>query len=207
MALAGKAAIAIFSEIDASMLEEHDAWHCAEHFPERMAIPGFLRGRRTAAVDPATPAQRFILYEIEDIAVATSAAYLERLNNPTPWSRKVMAAHSLNRTLCRIVASEGFGVGAHLLVLRVPSQGERLAAGVAGIARARGIVGAHLLQKDASVARPSTGEEKLRRGGADASAAWIFIVEAYAAEALELLRLDIECEFAARYTLSQVVGR
>src|SRR5262249_46933316 len=146
MALAGNAAIAIFSEIDAAMLEEHDLWHCKEHFPERLAIPGFLR-RRTAAVDPATSAQRFILYEIENIGVVTSAAYLERLNSPTPWSRKVMAAHSLNRTLCRVVASEGFGVGAHLLVLRIAGQGQRLAGKIAEMARAPGIVGAHLLQK------------------------------------------------------------
>lgn len=204
MALAGKAAIAIFSEIDAGMLEEHDAWHGKEHFPERMAIPGFLRGRRTVAVDPATSAQRFILYEIEDIAVATSAAYLARLNDPTPWTRKVMAIHRLNRTLCRIAASEGFGVGAHLLVLRIAKGAEKLTAEVARIAAAPGIVGAHLLARDASVVRPSTGEEKLRRG-ADASAEWIFFVEGYSAKALDLLELDIDCEFAARYSLSQVV--
>src|SRR5262245_36881828 len=153
MALAGKAAIAIFSEIDAGMLDEHDAWHCKEHFPERMAIPGFLRGRRTVAVDPATLAQRFILYEIEDIGVATSTAYLERLNAPTPWTRKVMAIHRLNRTLCRIAASEGFGVGAHLLVLRLANAPENLAAEVAGIARAPGIAAAHLLQKAPSFVR------------------------------------------------------
>ena len=207
MALLGNAAIAIFSEIDAGMLEEHDAWHCKEHFPERMAIPGFIRGRRAAAVDPATPAQRFILYEIESIATATSAPYLERLNNPTPWSRKVMAVHRLNRTLCRIVATEGFGVGAHLLVLRLSMGTEGLATQLAGLARAPGIVGAHLLQKDAHVARPRTAEEKLRHGGVDASAEWILFVEAYAAQALDRLELDVDREFAARYALSQVVGR
>lgn len=205
MALAGKAAIAIWSEIDAGMLEAHDAWHCVEHFPERMAIPGFLRGRRTAAVDPATPAQRFILYEIESIATATSPAYLERLNNPTPWSRRIMAASRLNRTLCRVVASEGFGVGGHLLTLRAPAGAERLAAEVPRIARSPGIVGAHLLQKDTHVARPLTGEEKLRKGGVDASADWIVIIEAYAAKALDQLKLDLDSEFAGRYTLSQVV--
>lgn len=205
MALMGSAAIAIWSEIDAGMLEAHDAWHCVEHFPERMAIPGFLRGRRTAAVDPATPAQRFIFYEIESIATATSPAYLERLNNPTPWSRKIMAASRLNRTLCRIVASEGFGVGGHLLALRVAAGAERLAARIPAIARAPGIVGAHLLQKNAEAARPLTAEEKLRHGGVDASAEGIVIVEAYAAKALDQVKLDIDCEFAARYSLSQVV--
>lgn len=205
MALLGKAAIAIWSEIDEGMLAEHDAWHCVEHFPERMAIPGFLRGRRTAAVDPATRAQRFIFYEIEGIAVATSPAYLARLNDPTAWSRKIMAVSRLNRTLCRVVASEGFGVGGHLLTLRFSAGAERLAAEIPAIARAPGIVGAHLLQKDAHVTRPVTAEEKLRHGGGDASADWIVLVEAYAAKALDQVKLDVDCEFAARYSLSQAV--
>ena len=204
MALAGNAAIVIWEAIQPGMVEEHDAWHCVEHLPERMAIPGFLCGRRSAAADPGNAEQRFIFYELESIGVATSAPYLERLNNPTPWSRKIMSAMRLNRTLCRVVASHGFGVGAHLLTLRL-REGERLAGGLAAVARAPGIVGAHLLQRDAGVARPLTGEEKLRKGGVDASADWIAIVEAYAASALDQLRLEIAAEFAARYALSQVV--
>jgi hypothetical protein len=205
MALMGGAAIAIWSALDPGMLEEHDAWHCREHLAERLAIPGFLRGRRANAVDAAGPEQRFIFYEIESIAVATSAPYLARLNDPTPWSRKLMAASRLNRTLCRVVASEGFGVGGHLLALRI-AKGERLAKDIAAIARAPGIVGAHLLQKDTQVARPVTGEEKLRRGGVDASAEWILIVEAYAGEALERIALPA-CEFAGRYALAQLAVR
>lgn len=205
MALLGKAAIVIWTEIAQDLLPEHDAWHAGEHFAERLAIPGFLRGRRASAVDRANRERRFIFYEIEDIAVATSAPYLGRLNDPTPWSRKIMAVSRLNRTLCRVAASHGFGVGGQLLTVRL-SQGERLAAArLEAIARAPGIVGAHLLQKDTHVARPLTAEEKLRHGGVDASADWILLVEAYSSEALDLLKLDIVYEFAGRYTLSQLV--
>ncbi len=207
MALLGKAVIAIWSDIEPGMLEEHDAWHSVEHFPERLAIPGFLRGRRSVAADTAAAAQRFICYEIESIAVATSAPYLERLNNPTPWSRKIMAAHSLNRTLCSVAASEGFGLGAHLLTVRLspqPGRAETLQAWLArevlpALVRAPGIVGAHLLQKDSHTTRPLTGEEKLRKGGADASADWIVLVEAYAAQALEPIERG--------YALAQVATR
>jgi len=207
MALKGTAAIAIWSAIEPAMLEDHDAWHSVEHFPERLSLPGFLRGRRSAAVDPAAAEQRFIVYEIESIAVATSAPYLERLNNPTPWSRKIMAGSRLNRTLCRVVASHGFGIGAHLLALRT-ARGAGLAAGLEAIARAPGIAGAHLLQKDANVARPSTTEEKLRHGGADASAEWILLVEAYESRALEAIpRQALAAEPAMRYTLAHVATR
>src|SRR5579862_13216 len=110
MALKGSAAITI--------------WEAIEHIPERLSVPGFIRGRRFAAVDPSASEQRFIFYEIESIAVTTSPPYLERLNDPTPWSRKIMAAMRLNRTLCRVVASVGAGVGGHLLALRLsPREG------------------------------------------------------------------------------------
>ena len=206
MALKGSAVIAIWSAIEPAMLAEHDAWHSAEHFPERLSVPGFLRGRRSAAVDPAAAEQRFIFYEIESIAVATSPPYLERLNDPTPWSRKIMAASRLNRTLCRVVASHGFGIGAHLLAFRM-AQGGR-AAEVAAIAQAPGIVGAHLLQKDSNVVRPSTAEEKLRHGGVDSSADWILLVEAYDAGALDAMSREARStEPAMRYALAQVATR
>lgn len=207
MALKGTAAIVIWSAIEPAMLEEHDAWHSVEHFPERLSVPGFLRGRRHAAVDAGAPEQRLIFYEIENISVATSVPYLERLNNPTPWSRKIMAASRLNRTLCKVVASHGFGVGAHVLALRA-SEGQGLQSELAAIARSPGIVGAHLLRKDGGVVRPATAEEKLRHGGIDASADWILLVEAYAAAALEAVsRRALAAGPAMRYTLAQVATR
>ena len=206
MALKGSAAIVIWSAIEPAMLDEHDAWHSVEHFPERLSVPGFLRGRRNEAVDPAAAEQRLIFYEIEGIAVATSAPYLERLNNPTPWSRKIMAVSRLNRTLCKVVASQGFGIGAHLLAFRL-ANGEKLAGELAAIVRSPGIVGAHLLQKDSSVVRPSTAEEKLRHGGVDASADWILLIEAYDAGALDAMEKVALAGSPMRYRLAQVATR
>jgi hypothetical protein len=188
MALLGKAAVVIWVDMDAGMLGQHDVWHSAEHLPERMGVPGFLRGRRCAAVDPGAQ-PRFVLYELEDIAVSTSAPYLERLNNPTHWSQRVMANCRLSRTLCRVVASHGEGVGAGMLTIRLaPRPGEERALqswlvdeALPELAKREGIVGAHLLQKDAATVKPLTSEEKLRRGGADASADWVILVEAFSA--------------------------
>src|SRR4029079_4370434 len=100
--------------------------------------------------------------------------------------------------------SHGFGVGAHVLALRA-SEGQGLQSELAAIARSPGIVGAHLLRKDAGVVRPATAEEKLRHGGIDASADWILLVEAYAAAALEAVsRRALAAGPAMRYTLAQV---
>ena len=61
-----------------------------------------------------------MIYELRDTDALTSPEYLERLNNPTPWTKQVMAmALSLNRTLCRVVGSHSVGIGAHLLTMRV----------------------------------------------------------------------------------------
>jgi hypothetical protein len=189
MALLGKAAVAIWVEMDPGMLGAHDLWHSNEHLPERMGVPGFLRGRRCAAADPGA-APRFILYELADIAVSTSAPYLERLNNPTHWSKRVMANCRLSRTLCRVAASHGDGVGAGMLTIRLaPRPGEERALqswlvdeALPELAKKAGVVGAHLLQKDAATVKPVTSEERLRRGGADASADWVILVEAFSAE-------------------------
>lgn len=189
MALLGKAAVVIWADLDAAMLGQHDAWHSTEHLPERMAVPGFLRGRRCTAVDPGTP-PRFVLYELADIGVSTSAPYLERLNNPTHWSKRVMANCRLSRTLCRVAASYGDGIGAGLLTVRFaprPGAEQSLHAwlvdeALPALARHEGVVGAHLLRKDAGAVKPVTNEERLRRGGADASADWILLVEAFDAK-------------------------
>jgi hypothetical protein len=223
MALLGKAAVVIWVDMDAGMLGQHDVWHSAEHLPERMGVPGFLRGRRCAAVDSSAQ-PRFVLYELEDIAVSTSVPYLERLNNPTHWSKRVMANCRLSRTLCRVAASHGEGLGAGILTIRLaPRPGEEQAlqswlvdAALPELAQREGVVGAHLLQKDAATVKPLTSEEKLRRGGADASADWVMLVEAFSAglatQAAEALLSQLgrkgaaDGTIAAAYTVSHVMS-
>lgn len=204
MALLGKAAVVIWCEIDAAIIAEHDVWHSSEHLPERMDVPGFLRGRRAAALDSAARQQRFVLYEIEDIAVSTSAPYLERLNKPTPWSKKVMAQCRLSRTLCRVAASHGAGLGGYLVTARLGARSLDNPS-VAELARRPGVVGVHLLERDASVSRPRTHEESLRRGGADEAVERVLIVEGFDGAALAQL-LSREGLAAEPYILSHLMS-
>lgn len=187
----GEAAIAIWCHIDASLRAEHDAWHSGEHLPERLAIPGFLRGRRCRALNEAAEWPYFILYEVRDASVMTSPAYLERLNNPTPWSRKLFAHCRLSRTLCRVAESRGVGVGGQLLTSTekaVPP----------AIMKMPGVTAVHLLERDSSLERPRTSEESLRAGGRDASVERVLVVEGH-----DLGALDLPGE---RYRLSHVLG-
>ena len=181
MSLLGKAAIAIWCHIDVALRAEHDAWHSGEHLPERLAIPGFLRGRRCRAPDESAAWPYFILYEVRDAAVTTSPAYLERLNNPTPWSRKLFASCRLSRTLCRIVESRGVGLGGMVLTVQNPTDFQ-----LQLIFSTPGVTAVHVLERDDSLERPRTGEEALRRGGADESVERILVVEGHDLGAVKL---------------------
>src|SRR5258708_17407321 len=105
----GRAAVAMWWHVAPEMRAEWEGWHSSEHVPERLAIPGFLRGTRWVA-ESGEPSY-FVLYEVAHLATMTGGAYLERLNNPTPWARRMMPHHrNMVRSLC--VLRAGWGGGA-----------------------------------------------------------------------------------------------
>jgi len=63
-------------------------WHNAEHIPERVAIPGFVIGRRYRQLH--RPDRFLMCYDTLGEGVLTSAAYLHALNNPTPRTRQAL---------------------------------------------------------------------------------------------------------------------
>ena len=84
----GDAALGIWMDVDPRGLEDFNAWYRRQHLPERLSVPGFLRGRRyeTSGAGP----RYFTLYETLDAAVLSSAPYLERLDAPTDWTRRAL---------------------------------------------------------------------------------------------------------------------
>ena len=113
MALLGKAAMVLsFDDAQEAMIEQ-DNWH----FRERMSIPGFLRGSRWMALS-GKPTY-FVMYEVKDIGTLSSPPYLERLNNPSPWTSKMMPRYrGMKRGFCRLTCSYGFGLGQTGLLIR-----------------------------------------------------------------------------------------
>jgi hypothetical protein len=85
--------------------EEFNAWYDDEHMAERLAIPGFRSARRWVADLPPGEGKYLATYELDSAAVLTSPAYLARLNNPTPWSKRSLEACVLfRRWACEQVA-------------------------------------------------------------------------------------------------------
>src|SRR5688500_8131666 len=127
MPLLGKAAVAMWWDMAHAHRAEFEDWHSHEHFPERMRIPGFHRGSRWAS---STGGEGFfVMYELQAYETLVSAAYLARLNDPTPWSVKMMPKHSnMVRSQCLVLASHGGGMAGHMLTVRLSPAPDRAAA-------------------------------------------------------------------------------
>jgi hypothetical protein len=190
MPLLGKAAMLLSFDIVPEAIVEHDDWHTHEHLPERLAIPGFVRGSRWVA-EQGRP-RYFVIYEVRELAVLTSAAYLERLNNPSPWTSKMMKHYrGMTRGFCTVTGSFGAGMGqAGLLVRFKPAPGTEpslrkwlLQDAMPGLPSKPGLGSAHLFE--GAVAPPMTSEQRIR--GADAGFDWAVLVTGYGREAVASL--------------------
>lgn len=183
MPLLGPAALAMWWDMAPALRQEFEDWHSHEHFPERLAIPGFLRASRWASVE--NDQGFFVLYELASYETLTSPAYRARLNDPTPRSLKMMPEHrNMVRSQTRVLESEGTLLGGVLATLRLapqPGRDDDLRAALrpvlTGLPALPVVAGAHLLRTDTPAAA-QTAEQRLR-GGRDAAADWILLVTGF----------------------------
>jgi hypothetical protein len=173
-----------FEVAPAEVIPEHDHWHAQEHMHERLGIPGFLRGRR--AITTAGPRKYFVTYEVANFDVLKSAAYHKCLNNPTPWTQKMMPhVGKITRSLCRVSGTHGSGIGQAIATIRfapAPGKDQTLRSWLdktvlPGLPSQAGMAGVHFLEALKQTG-PQTNEQKLR-GSNDAEADWVVIVEGY----------------------------
>ena len=174
-------------DVVAEAIPEHDAWHTHEHFPERLSIPGFLRGSRWTSLQGQP--RYFVMYEVEQLATLSSEAYLKRLNHPSPWTSKIMPHYrGMTRGFCSVVASFGFGMGGTALLIRFkPAPGAEsslrswlLQELLPRFPSRPGLGSAHLFE---GAATPQmTNEQRIR--GADAGVDWALLVTGYSQEAV-----------------------
>jgi len=183
MSLAGQGAITIWQDVRAEARADFLEWHNREHIPERIGIPGFLRGRRWIALEGAP--EFFTLYETDGPQVHTGSDYLSRLNSPSAWTMRIAPGMENNvRSLCRVAFSTGPGQGGLVATLRydvaVGAEDaqlrlltERI---LPALAQRPGIVGAHLCLADAGASSVQTEEKKSRPRPALVPT-WVVLVE------------------------------
>ena len=197
MAIAGNGCFVAWYDLRPGGETDHDHWHTHEHMIERVAIPGFRRGLRYRSL--ADRPRTCVIYQVDALETLASPAYLERLNNPTPWTTRSMPLIvGMNRTLCRVASTHGHGTGGYLLTIQLAPRagceddlkswlGDEALPALAGRA---GLCGAHLLIADREVSQIKTQEKDLR-GGSDAIADWIVLVEGYDRAATEHAHTDL----------------
>lgn len=187
MSITGAGVVAIWHDIAPEGRDDFYAWHGMEHMPERVGIPGFLRGRRYVAID--ADLEFFNLYEVESTSVLEGDAYRERLNNPTSWTlATVKHFRSVARSLCHVAAGQNHGnvEGGLVATLRydvAPGAETAHRTAVAGqllprLVAAAGVAGACLLIAD----RAASGEvnaEQRARGAPNQVPPFVLLVEGW----------------------------
>jgi hypothetical protein len=191
MSLLGRGFLGIWHNVEPSWRDEYDAWHTIEHMPERLGIPGFLRGRRFIDYSLA-PHVCFTLYEGSHSETFRSPGYLARLNAPTEWSLQVQPhMPDFVRGAFVPLVSLGEGVGGAMATFRiVDDSGDANAIARALTACAHelkalpGVCGVHVGQAQTDVASAPTAESKLRGGGDSRTDDFVVLVEGIASSSL-----------------------
>lgn len=186
--------LAIWHDVRTGQESDFESWYKNEHFPERLAVPGFRLGRRYEAVS-GTP-RYFCCYLVDTPATLGSAAYIERLNNPTPLTRSIMrdAFLNMNRTACRRVRRFGALWGAFSVTARfdAPTEQDRASSMLGALAGADGIARCEFWAAADSGGAAAT-EEKLR--GRDRKIAACAVVETLRQSDAEGVRDQLIREF------------
>jgi hypothetical protein len=191
-ALLGAGAVIVWNDVTEQGRAQFYDWHDKEHIPERLAIPGFRRGRRY--INPGHSPEWLTLYEADDIDVVVSPHYLARLNAPTPATTSTLRYfRNTSRAVCRIVHTAGTSSGGHALAMRVDmagSQSEAMCAHFGAdvfprILALTGVVACHLYAADQDASHLRTAESDTREFDVPS---WVLLVEATTIGAAEHAR-------------------
>jgi hypothetical protein len=120
----GNAVLSMWHDIEPTEQGAYIEWHVLEHMPERVWIPGFVRGRRGVAVDPHQSPKYVTLYEASDVEVFRSGPYRERLDNPTAWTQRIQPSfQNFVRFANEVDRQRGVGDGAFVTTARFETIG------------------------------------------------------------------------------------
>lgn len=100
--------LAIWNDCRAGTQSEYEAWYRGEHLPERLSIPGFRAAWRFRAIEGEP--EYFTFYETDTPEVLFSTAYVERVNDPTPLTRRIMSGVFANATRALLTSVAGWGL-------------------------------------------------------------------------------------------------
>jgi hypothetical protein len=196
----GKAALAIWVDIDPADQAFFEHWHSREHLQERVSCPGWLRGSRFKGV--TQPGRYLLLYDAENAAAFGSETYYARLRAPSEMSRALFPKfRNTSRTVCVIEQRWGEGIGAAVLTLRMKANNVAPFDKLASPETAR----VDLLSGRANIGQAQTAEKELR-GAPDRQIERALVAFFWSVEAAQAARERHAPEgevFALRHTVSK----
>jgi len=179
--------LVVWNDVDPKNEVDYNEWYFQQHVLERLSIPGFLTARRYEAIGRGP--KYFTFYTTTSVEILRSPAYLERVNNPTDWTRRSMASfRTMNRTACRQTLDLGRGIGSAATTMGIRPAANRedelrkrisdfLFPDLLKSPGATGFIRCHLWEGDTEVTVQKTTEQAMR-GGQDKMADWVVVVEA-----------------------------
>lgn len=192
--------LAIWCEIGPDDLVDYHNWQTQEHIADRIYSPGFLGVRLFTSVDD--PCAHFFLYATDSVAVMSAAPYRHILDNPSPWTRRLMPKFgTFDRAVGDKVVKIGRGFGSHVLASRLRGDGRALDAvaardGLRAFIHLPDTMGVRLLATD----RATTGIdslEKTMRSGREGDFDYLLVVEALSRGGAEWAREQLQSRLPA----------
>ena len=190
MPLLGTGLLVVWNDIAPENEADFETWYRGEHLAERVGLPGFRRGRRYRALNSDTTPRFGAIYETETPEILASDRYLARLDDPTPMTARMIARfRNTHRTVLRVAASVGRGVGGALAVVRPRArdgQTDQLGKWIGDTAlpaliEAPGVVGAHFASIETALTRSDNAEGRAR-GAPDQLDNQLLLIEAIGAD-------------------------
>ncbi len=187
--------LAIFNNVAPGREAEFEQWFQHEHLAERIAVPGFLLGRRHEAVSGEP--RYFNFYVTTSSAVLGSPAYLERLDHPTAMTRTVMSDifKDMIRTVCDRVFRRGVLRGAGVVTARFAQRPDEAAlrAAIERLIRDPAVACGEIWAAAERREFPLSTEERLR--GGDRRIAGCLVVETLRLPDAERIAVSLAAEF------------
>jgi hypothetical protein len=188
ISMRGRGFLIIWSDIDLRLETDYIHWLTREHTAERVSTDGFIAVRVFRAL--MANARRYLInYELESAAVVNAPAYVAKLNNPTPWTRRTLPRlKNFVRGGGQVTHAAGMGQGGFVtaLALAGPIPIE-IGEAVKALAQCDRIAAVRMYQTDQSRTAVGSKEKELRiatPGADDRSFSGVLFIEGTDEDAL-----------------------
>ena len=169
MALLGKGALLNWGGVMPKHDLDYNLWHSLEHMPERMNVTGFLRAFRCVGLKGTNDNDKyFMMYDVKSKDILSSKQYLNRLNNPSDWTCKILSKYVYpSRAICEVIKTKSLttGLSGFFVTIRYLSQNNdiRNFYNISDeIMCQNGIFSIHCFQSDREISLLKTKEKLIR---------------------------------------------